>query len=146
MPSLFLMMACHTYVAPSHYLNPHWLIHSWTLGNIFHWNLNQSTISHPWWYHQMETFSVLLALCEGNTAVTGGFPSQRPVTQNFDVFVDLRLNKQMSKQLGRRWFEMPSSSLWHHCNAESESENVIYKLLSSMCHVGIMQVSAHSSA
>ena len=41
----------------------------------------------------METFSVLLALCVGNSSVTGKFPSQRPVTQSFDVFFDLRLNK-----------------------------------------------------
>ena len=27
-----------------------------------------------WWRHQMETFSALLALCEGNPPVTGGFP------------------------------------------------------------------------
>ena len=29
-----------------------------------------------WWRHQMETFSVLLAICEGNSAVPGEFPSQ----------------------------------------------------------------------
>ena len=43
-----------------------------------------------WWRHQMGTFSALLALCEGNPPVTGGFPSQRPVTRSFDVFFDLR--------------------------------------------------------
>ena len=32
----------------------------------------------PWWRHQMETFPVLLALCAGNSPVTGEFPSQRP--------------------------------------------------------------------
>ena len=31
----------------------------------------------------METFSALLALCEGNPAVTGAFPSRRPVTLIF---------------------------------------------------------------
>ena len=30
----------------------------------------------------------LLALCEGNPPFTGGFPSQRPVTRSFDVFLD----------------------------------------------------------
>ena len=30
-----------------------------------------------WWRHQMETFSALLALCAGNSLVTGEFPSQR---------------------------------------------------------------------
>ena len=32
----------------------------------------------------METFSTLLALCVGNSPVTGEIPSQRPVTQSFD--------------------------------------------------------------
>ena len=52
-------------------------------------------VRHPWWRHQMETFSALLALCAGNSPVTGEFPSQRPVTRSFDVFFDLRLNKQI---------------------------------------------------
>ena len=30
----------------------------------------------PWWRHQMETFAALLALFEGNSLVTGEFPSQ----------------------------------------------------------------------
>ena len=45
----------------------------------------------------METFSVSQALFEGEPPVTDGFPSQRPVTRNFDVFFDLRLNKRLSK-------------------------------------------------
>ena len=59
--------------------------------------------------HQMETFSALLALCEGNPPVTGGFPPQRPVTRSFDVFFDL--NKRLSKQSRCRWFETQSPSL-----------------------------------
>ena len=39
------------------------------------------------------------------------FPSQRPVTQSFDVFFDLRLNKRLSKQSKRRWLETTSRSL-----------------------------------
>ena len=38
-----------------------------------------------WWHHQMETFSTLLALCAGNSPVTGEFPAQRPATRSFDV-------------------------------------------------------------
>ena len=34
--------------------------------------------------------SALLAICAGNSPVTGEFPAQRPVTQSFDVFYDLR--------------------------------------------------------
>ena len=44
----------------------------------------------------METISALLALCEVNPPAIGGFPSQRPVTRNFDVFFDVHLNKQLS--------------------------------------------------
>ena len=69
-----------------------------------------------WWRHQMETFSALLALGAGNSPVTGEFPSQRPVTRSFDVFFDLRVNKRLSKQSKRWWFETSSRSLWRHCN------------------------------
>ena len=44
------------------------------------------TLSAPFWRHQMETFSVLLALCEGNPPFTCGIPSQRPVAGSFGVF------------------------------------------------------------
>ena len=33
--------------------------------------------------------SALLALCAGNSPVTGEFPAQRPVTRSFDIFFDL---------------------------------------------------------
>ena len=39
-----------------------------------------------WWRHQMETFSVLLPTCVGNSTVPGEFPTQRPVMRSFDVF------------------------------------------------------------
>ena len=41
----------------------------------------------------MEKISALLTFCAGNPPVTGEFPSQRPVTRRFDVFFDLRRNK-----------------------------------------------------
>ena len=43
-------------------------------------------------------------------------PSQRAVTRSFDVFFELRLNKWLSKQSRRWWFEMPSCSLRRHSN------------------------------
>ena len=69
-----------------------------------------------WWRHQMEIFSALLAVCTGNSLVTGEFPAQRPVTRGFDVFFDLRLNERLSKQSWGWWFETPSSPLWRHSN------------------------------
>ena len=70
--------------------------------------------TRPWWRHRMETFSVVLVLCVGNSPVTDEFPSQKPMTRS--VFFDLRLNKRLSKQSWGRWFETPSHSLWRHCN------------------------------
>ena len=67
----------------------------------------------------METFSVLLALCAGNSPVTGVFPSQRRVTRSFDVFFDLSLNKRLSKQWRGWWFETPSRPLWHQYNVNT---------------------------
>ena len=69
-----------------------------------------------WWRHQTETFSALLAICAGNSPVTGEFPAQRSVTRNFGVCFDLRLNKRLSKQSLGWWLETPSHSLWRHCN------------------------------
>ena len=52
-----------------------------------------------WWRHQMETFSSLLALCDGKPPVIWRWiPLTKPVTRSFDVFYDLRLNKRLSKQ------------------------------------------------
>ena len=76
------------------------------------WEQNVNVISHDdviKWKH------FPLALCEGNPEVTGEFPSQSPVTRGFDIFIDLRLNKQFSKQSRHWWFETPLRSLWRHC-------------------------------
>ena len=55
----------------------------------------------------METFSALLALCVGNSSVTGEFPAQKPVTQSFDAFFDLRPNKRLSKEPWGWWIGAP---------------------------------------
>ena len=38
------------------------------------------------------------------------------VTRSFDVFLDLRPNKRLSKQSWGWWFETPSRPLWRHSN------------------------------
>ena len=68
----------------------------------------------------METFSALLAICVGNSPVPGEFPAQRPVTQSFDVFFDLRL----SKQSWGWWFEIGQLIYpWHY---RSTSQAIYY--------------------
>ena len=86
-----------------------------------HWHQAVTwTMPYPWWRHQMETFSALLAICTGNSPVPGEFPTQRPVTRSFDVYFDLRPNKWLSKQSWGWWFETLSCSLWRHRNVISK--------------------------
>ena len=46
----------------------------------------------------METVSALVAVCEGDPPVTGGFPSQRAISAGFDIFFGVSLNKLLNKQ------------------------------------------------
>ena len=48
----------------------------------------------------METFSVLLVLCAGNSPVPGEFlgGTKASDTRSFDVFFDVHPNKRLSKQ------------------------------------------------
>ena len=63
-------------------------------------NHTTTIVINPWWRHQTEKFSALPAICGGihHSPATGEFPTQKPVTQSFDVFFGLRLNKRLSKQ------------------------------------------------
>ena len=82
------------------------------------------------------TFSALLALCAGNSPVTGEFPAQRSTTRSFDIFFDLRLNKRLNKQSWGWSFETPSRSLWRHCNLGWE----LLKLHSLVSSLGIFNL------
>ena len=95
-------------------------LHQFTENWVIDINVTHS-LDLPWWRHQMETFSALLALCAGNPSVSGEFPAQRPVTRSLDVFFDLCLNKRLSKKSWGWWFETPSRPLWRHCNVLSFS-------------------------
>ena len=87
------------------------------------------------WPHQMKVFSALLALCVGNSPVTGEFPSQRAVTRSFDIFFDLCLNKRLSKQSSGWWFETPLCSLWRHCNESRLNCRDTCTSIDSVCSV-----------
>ena len=84
----------------------------------------------------METFSALL--------VPGEFPTHRPVTRSFDVFYDLCLNKQLSKQswgppsesahchgiVAPHKIETPcaSNTNWFHTHMHSQTRHVLLKI------------------
>ena len=60
----------------------------------------------------METIAALgVATGEGNPPVTGGFPTQKPVTRNFYVLCHVHPNKRLSKQSICLWFELIVTSL-----------------------------------
>ena len=90
---------------------------------ILHWR--------TWWRHRMETFCALLAICAGNSPVSGEFPTQRPVTRSFDVFFDLCPNERLSKHSWGWRLETQSSPLWRHSNVFSDSMG--QHCLSSRC-------------
>ena len=60
-------------------------------------------------------FRVTGPLC-GEFTGPGEFPTQRPVTRSFDVYLDLRLNKRLCKQSWGWWFETLLCPLWRHSN------------------------------
>ena len=105
--------------------NGRWLHNDCTVANGFTRSLSsciQDAIlrllwnSAPWQRHQMKTFSALMALCEGNSPVTGGLPSQKPMTRSFDVLFDPRPNKRLTKQSRRLQFEKKLRLSWRHWN------------------------------
>ena len=77
-------------------------------------------------------FRVTGPLC-GEFTGPGKFSTQRPVTRNFDVFFDLRLDKRLSKQPWGWWFETPSWSLWRQFN-------VLYHCIAMACVCPAIQI------
>ena len=76
-------------------------------------------------------FRVTGLLC-GEFTVTREFPAQRAVTQSCDVFCDLRLKQQLSKQRRRRWLGTQWCSLWRNCNETiltSSLKTIVYRVL-----------------
>ena len=106
---VIVMCRCSPFQQPHHFLHAEQLVvvvraklsifhmevgSTQQVGIVFLWGMSSDGVS-SWWLHQMGTFSALLALCVGNSPVTGEFPSQRPVTRSFGVFFDLRQNKRV---------------------------------------------------
>ena len=84
---------------------------SWNIlpGKLIHCLIDMMTSSNG------NIFRITGPLC-GEFTAPGEFHAQRPVTQSFDVFFHLRLNKRLSKHSRGWWFETLSRPLWRHCN------------------------------
>ena len=107
---------------------------SWIWGNKSHGSLCAHNMMAS---SNVNFFRVTDHLC-GELTGPGEFPVQRPVTQSFDVFFDLRLNKRLRKQSWGWWFETLSRPLWRHCNEYTynitEHQNRLYISLWNMLY------------
>ena len=86
----------------------------------------------PFYWYDLTSIPAMMTSSNGNIfRVTGHLcgefigprwiPTQRPVTQSFDVFFDLHSNKRLSKQWPGWWFDTQSCPLWRHRNAAKKS-------------------------
>ena len=87
-----------------------------------------------WWCYNMETHSALLALCEGNPSLTGGFPWQR--TNKSEPFPRCLPEQSVEQtvQLLAIWYVMALT--WRHWNALWKScfTAVIKQMKNIFCH------------
>ena len=85
------------------------------------WQHKEAGHQQAWYRPSMMTlsngtiFRVTGPLCGEFTGLRW-IPAQRPVMRSFDVFFDLRVNKQLSKQSWGWWFKTLSCSLLRHRN------------------------------
>ena len=68
-------------------------------------------VSISWWRHDVETLSVLLAVCEG-IHYHRWIPLKRPMIRKYNGFVAVNLNKLLSKYWNWRGFE----TSWRSCD------------------------------
>ena len=108
----------------------------------------ESGVSISWRRHQLETFSALLALCVGNSPVTGEFPARRPVTRSFDVSFDMCLNKWVNNldagDLRRHsvHYDVITMTFLLSCRCVAEASN--RRCAKRWIHVSIKDISLYS--
>ena len=68
----------------------------------------------PRWHHQMETFSALLALCVGNSPVTGESLTKASDAELWCFLWSVPEQTVWVNNRDNRLFEMTSRSLWRH--------------------------------
>ena len=100
--SKYMIGLCGRSVISDHFTRENWNVLSYCFIYIYKSLYILYSNGHgtdvPWWRYQMEAFSALLSLCEGNPPVRSPVVFlKRPVTRSFDIFFGLRLNKRLSK-------------------------------------------------
>ena len=74
--------------------------------------------------HDMVTLLALLALCDGNPSVTGGFPSQWSSYADLRCFCDISPKELLNKHSSGRWCETP---MWRHCDESTQASYRLHK-------------------
>ena len=115
----------------------------WLMAGFQYFHIHMMTSS-------METFSALLAVCVGNSPVTGEFPAQRPVTRGLNAFFYLRLNKREAGDLRRHCDHydvtvMQLSDLQTNCSDVilMTGYQVLVPIMSARLHAPMGRVSSH---
>ena len=93
--------------------------------------LRRQAFFWSWWRHQMESFSVTGPLRGESTDHRWVPLTKASDAEGWCFFSDQRLNKQLRKQSRRRWFEMPSRSLWRRCKESAHYYDVIMDTIAS---------------
>ena len=83
-----------------------------------------------WWRHQIEAFPTLLALCEGIHQL----PVASPHKDQWwgALMFSFICTWKNGWAIGSQWFEMPSRSLWLHCDELSTYHYTMQLLQSSL--------------
>ena len=88
---------------------------------VYFWGVDNTLVISFWLDHIDPSLNHMMTSSNGNifrvtSHLCGQFTAQRPVTQSFGVFFDLRMNQRLSKQSWGWWFETLSRPLWRHRN------------------------------
>ena len=104
-----------------------WMLSSWIsellLSLKYKKTFFTNTFFLKWNYAESLCYRVATGLVEKSSLTLPWLQTQIPVlrwflTWSFDVFLDLGLNQQLSKQSRRWWFERLPHSLWLNCNGQ----------------------------
>ena len=74
-----------------------------------------STSLTPWLCQDIQTFSGLMALCEGNPPVTGGFPPQRASNAELWCVLWCMFEQTVEQAMELLVILLPMWLIWHHC-------------------------------
>ena len=93
----------------------------------------EQVCNETWWCLQMETYSALLALCEGNPLVIGGFPSQRLVTWRFFSLICAGVNVWANWYL-RRHYARYDVTVMNMMNSRYVEQLLTYEFIKGYKH------------